>query len=178
MAINVPGAGTTRQKDTTVFVDLTQRVKSAQIVRRGYQVPAAKVDSKQVEKIIGDYQVVDARNLPRVVSQSVAAGTRVAEGTAVDLVLAPKSSVVFDMFEGIHTAFKGKSVDQFDVIANNTEARKTLLTYENPQDVPNADKNALISLFGANGVPIDETKTDTGFNAAFNAMRSAMAYTE
>jgi hypothetical protein len=170
---NIPAS-----KSGTVFVDLTQQVKSAQIVRRGYQVPAAKVDVKEVEKVIGNFDIVAPNSLPRVISQSIVAGIKVSAGTAIDLVLAPKSAIPFDLFENIHVAFKGKTVDQVDAIATNTDARKILLSYENPEDVPTADKEALKQVFNNNNVGIDDSKTNTSFNAAFQTMRSAMAFQE
>jgi len=161
-----------------VFVDLTEDVKSAQIVRRGYQVPAARVDVAQAAKIIGDLQIVDPKVLPRVISQSIVPGTKVTAGTAVDLVLAPKSSIPVDIFQGIHTAFKGKPLTFTDPIATDAAARKILLTYEHPEDVPAVEKQALTGILTQNGVAIDDSKTETSFNAAFDTMRNVMAFQE
>ena len=165
-------------KSDKVFVDLTQQVKSAQIVRRGYQVPAVKVDLTKVQQVIGDFTVVDPKNMPRVVSQSIQPGIKVSAGTSVDLVLAPRSAIPFDLFEGVHASFKGKTVDQVEPIATNAEARKILLSYENPQDIPAPEKTLLTQVFNQNQVQIDEARTETSFNAAFNSMRNAMAFQE
>jgi hypothetical protein len=182
MSIRIPNAlinaANLAARSEKVFIDLTQQVKSAQIVRRGFQVPAVKVDLTKVQQVIGDLIAVDPKVLPRVVSQSIQAGVKVSAGTSVDLVLAPRSAIPFDLFEGVHLSFKGKMVDQVDPIATNAEARKILLTYENPQDIPAAEKTLLTQVFNQNQVPIDETSTDTGFNAAFNSMRNAMAFQE
>src|SRR5262245_51597175 len=159
-----------------VFVDLTEDVKSAQIVRRGYQVPAAKVDVAQAAKIIGDLQVVDPKTLPRAISQSIAPSTKMTAGMAVDLVLAPESAIPADIFHCIHIAFKGKPLTFTYAIATDADARKILLTYEHPEDVPAAEKQTLTGVLVRNGVAIDDTKTDTSFNAAFDTMRSAMAF--
>ena len=40
-----------------------------EFVRRGYQVPAAKVDIKEVEKVIGNFQVVDPKALRALLAQ-------------------------------------------------------------------------------------------------------------
>src|SRR5438093_6890882 len=175
MAANISASALAASR---VFVDLTEDVKSAQIVRRGYQVPAAKVDVAQAAKIIGDLQVVDPKVLPRVLSQSITPGTRVTAGTAVDLVLAPKSAIPVDIFQGVHAAFKGKSLTFTDPIATDADARKILLTYEHPEDVPAVEKQTLTGVLTRNGVAIDDSKTETSFNAAFDTMRSAMAFQE
>jgi hypothetical protein len=177
MAGNIPVSGFALSSNA-VFVDLTQEVKSAQIVRRGYQVPAAKVDVAQAAKIIGDLQVVDPKNLPRVVSQSIVPGTKVTAGTAVDLVLAPKSSIPIDIFQDIHVAFKGKALTFTDPIAADADARKILLTYERPEDVPAVERQTLTGVLSRNGVAVDDSKTETSFNAAFGTMRSVMAFQE
>lgn len=174
MALNIAS----KVANANVLVDLTETVKSAQIVRRGYQVPAAKVDVSQAAKVIGELQVVNPKVLPRVISQSIVPGTKVPAGTAVDLVLAPKTIIPIDIFEGVHAAFKGKTVSDADPIATDVDARKILLTYEDPADVPAPEKQALTQILTRNGVNIDNTKTDTSFDAAFNTMRSVMAFQE
>ncbi|MCX6627065.1 MAG: PASTA domain-containing protein [Candidatus Solibacter sp.] len=177
MAVNIP-SNALSQSSKSVFVDLTQEVKSAQIMRRGYQGPAAKVDVAQAAKIIGDLQIVDPKTQPRVISQTIAPGTKVTAGTAIDLVLAPKSSIPLDIFQDIHSAFKGKALTFTDPIAADADARKILLTYERPEDVPAVEKAALTGVLARNGVSINESQTNTGFNAAFNTMRSVMAFQE
>jgi hypothetical protein len=39
-----------------------------------------------------------------------------------------------------------------------------------------ADKSLLIEQFTAVGVAVDESNADTGFDAAFNSMRGALAF--
>ena len=105
-------------------------------------------------------------------------GTKVAAGTGVDLVLAPKSAIPIDMFENTHTAFRGKTVDQVDGITGNSEARRILLTYENALDLPKPEKDELLGIFNQNHVIIDDTKVETSFDAAFDTMRNVMAFQE
>ena len=86
------------QEDKTILVDLTEKTAKAKVVREGYQVPPAALDKSKAQFEFDNYEVTPARALPRVVSQSVPAGTRVGAGTVVDLVLVPKSGVRFDIF--------------------------------------------------------------------------------
>ena len=53
---------------------------------------------------------------------------------------------------------------------------QTLLKYDTPDQVPAADKQALTAQFAQNGITVNEANADTGFAAAFNTARGALAF--
>ncbi len=161
-----------------VYINLSPAPAQAKVVREGYQVPAVALDVSKSSFFIDNLQQISRKDEPRVVTQSVPAGTKVMPGTAVDLVLAPTSTVPFDIFHNPHKDLVGKNLNvATDGILENASVRQALLKYDNPGDVPAADKTMLISQFAESAnVHVDEGSADTGFDAAFNSLRSALAF--
>jgi len=160
-----------------LFVDLSQKAAQAKIVREGYQVPTPKVDAVRANFVLENLEIIAPRVLPRVISQSVKAGTKVTQGTVVDLVLVPKSSIPFDMFEVVHADLAGKNVDSLtETLLENSKARQILLNHENPEDIPPADKEFLTVELGRSGVRVDEADAGRTFTKAFAGARGALAF--
>ncbi|MCU0584490.1 MAG: hypothetical protein MUC46_00280 [Desulfobacterales bacterium] len=164
-------------EEKTVFIDLTQKAAKAKVVREGYQVPAAAFDKNKADFAFDQFEVLPPRSLPRVVSQSVPAGTKVTRGTVVDLVLVPGQSVPFDIFDGVHADFKGKTVHfMTENMLADAKTRQIFLKYEDPDDLPTADKALLQSQFTQSGISLDESVEDKSFNAAYRTARGALAF--
>ena len=160
-----------------VFVDLSRTAVSADVVREGYRVPTAKVDRARADFLLGELVEVTKRDEPRIVSQSVAAGTSVPAGTVVNLVLTPRSNVPFDIFEGVHEDLRSRTVDQFlDGPLNNPSIRENVLRYERAADVPQDVRNQLVTAFQGSAITINEAQAKTSFEAAFNGARAALAF--
>jgi len=160
-----------------VYINLSPAPAQAKVVREGYQVPAVELDVSKSSFFVDNLQQISRKDEPRVVSQSVPAGTKVMPGTAVDLVLAPTSAVPFDIFQNPHKDLKGKTLNvATEGILEKAEVRQILLKYDTPDDVPAGDKNTLISQFASANVHVDEASADTGFDAAFNSLRGALAF--
>jgi hypothetical protein len=158
-------------------VDLSPEPAKAKVVREGYQVPAVALDTKKSTFFLDNLKQIAPQQEPRVVSQTIPPGTKVLPGTAVDLVLAPTSTIPFDIFENPHKSLVGRNVNALtDGILQDTTVRQTLLKYDNPADVTPQDKALLTSKFAEADVQVDEASADTGFTAAFNSARGALAF--
>jgi hypothetical protein len=189
MAITNPGATQlaaastlARQPFSTQFaqqitVDLNPAPTPARIVREGYQVPSVALNLTKSAFFLDDLRQIPVRDEPRVVSQSVPAGSKVMPGTTVDLVMAPTAEIPFDIFELPHRNLIGVHLNTImDGILQNAAVRQTLLKYDNPADVPPAEKAVLLSNFAVAKVQVDDAHADTSFAAAFNSMRGALAF--
>jgi hypothetical protein len=165
------------QAAQTVVIDLSPQPAQAKVVREGFQVPAVALDAAKAGFFIDNLAQIDVRQEPRVVSQSVPPGTKVLPGTAVDLVLARTSDIPINIFQDPHRALQGQTLNALtDGILQDNTVRQTLLSFATAADVPAAAKTALTAQFNANGITIDEANADTGFAAAFNTARSALAF--
>jgi hypothetical protein len=160
----------------TQFIDVSPKPAQAKVVREGFQVPSVALDVQKASFLVDQLVTVTPADLPRVIAQSVAKGTKVAAGTVVDLVLAPKSSVPFDIFAATHADLKGKALSVADPVVNNADVRQILLTYDNPADVPTADQQTLTTAFAGVGITVNNSDPTRTFSEAFNAMRGAVAF--
>jgi hypothetical protein len=164
-------------KAEQVLINLSPAPAQAKVIREGYQVPGVALDINKSNFFIENLQQISRKDEPRVVTQSVPAGTKVMPGTAIDLVLAPTQTIPFDIFQNPHKDLVGRKLNTVtDTILENGSVRQMLLKYDTPGDVPAADKTALINSFAEANVQVDEASADTGFNAAFNSLRSALAF--
>jgi len=166
-----------RTTSSETVVDLTPRTKQAKVVREGFAVPAAKLDETKSQFFVDNLPTALPKDEPRVVSQSVKAGTNVPPGTTVDLILAPTHLIPFDIFENPHKNLMGKNINVVtDGILQDSKVRQTLLKFDNADDVPQADKAMLINEFKKANVNVDEAAADTSFGTAFDSMRAALAF--
>src|SRR5262249_24295047 len=143
MALNIKDVSITTREAAVEFIDLSEKPAKAKIVRQGFDVPQVALDVKKVDQFIGDLTQIPTKDLPRVGSQAIPSGTKVAKGTVVDLVLAPRSKTPFNIFQNFHADLAGKNLDSIDGLFTDVNARKTLLNYEFSGDIPTAEKNQL-----------------------------------
>jgi hypothetical protein len=167
----------TSQAATPVLIDLSPQPAQAKVVREGFQVPTVALNPAKASFFIDNLTLIDVKQEPRVVSQSVPAGTKVLPGQAVDLVLALTRDIPIDIFELPHRDLKNQRLNLLtDGILQDNAVRQTLLKYALPADVPTSEKTALVAQFAQQGITIDEGNADTGFAAAFSTVRSALAF--
>jgi hypothetical protein len=166
---------TALQRD--LVVDLTPTPAKAKVVREGYQVPLVALNPQVSNFFLDNLTPISPRQEPRVVAQTIPAGTKVLPGTAIDLVLATTTTIPFDIFDTVHASLKGQTLNVLDPLLDNATVRQTLLKYNSAADVAPEDKVALVAAFNQSEVlSINETNSTTNFQAAFNSARSALAF--
>jgi len=147
------------------------------IGRGGFAIPDVTFNHNFVNAFVNDLQPLPTRNEPRVVSQSIAPKTKVTPNTTVDITMTPRSVIPFDVFDVVHPALLGKPIDIVDSILHDATARQTLLRYDNPNDVPAAERTNLINqLQVAANVTVNDANANTSFSTAFQSLRSALAF--
>ena len=190
MALNIKTTASTLAANTTtglvrqttqvaapVVIDLSPQPAQAKVVREGFAVPAVALNPAKASFFIDNLAQIDLRQEPRVVSQSVPAGTKLLPGQAVDLVLAFTRDIPIGIFDQPHRDLKDRALNVLtDGLLQDTTVRQTMLKYTTPAEVPTADKTALVAQFAQQGITVDEASADTGFAAAFNTVRSALAF--
>lgn len=160
-----------------VFVDVSAKTVSADVVREGYLIPAAKVDQARADFLVGELVEVTKRDEPRVISQSVRKGTAVPAGTVVNLVLTQRSNVPLGIFENVHSGLQQRNVDQLlDGPLDDALVRENVLKYENAAEVPQDIRAQLTVAFEGADIAINEAQANTNFESAFNGARAALAF--
>jgi hypothetical protein len=156
---------------------VSPKTAKPKVVREGYQVPTPVFDQKKTDFLLDQLDIVAPRQTPRVVSQSIPAGTRVTPGTVVDLILAPADDISFDIFTTPHADLRDKPVTfLIDTVLDNPQARQILLTYDRLEDVPEADKQVLRNEFTRHDITITEDEGERGLGRAWDSARGALAF--
>lgn len=168
---------TTISQAKVVRVEVDDKPAVAKVVREGFQVPAVTFNPQRAEFFLENLDIIQPRQTPRVVSQSIRQGTKVGAGTVVDLILAPPSAIPFDIFDNVHRDLRARNVAVLvDGILQEPVTRQTLLKYDKAQDVPAAERAALTQRFQSANIGVDDAAPDTSFEAAFNSARGALAF--
>ncbi len=107
-------------RSSTVFVEIRPSSVAAEVARAGSMLPAVAIDARIVDSVLDRLTPVATK----VVSQSVAPGTAVPRGTAVDLVLARPGDLPGRIIPGIHEAFKVRTIG--DIGQQLIEAQPTV----------------------------------------------------
>jgi hypothetical protein len=159
------------------FVDISEKPKQANIVRAGKQVPYLALDKSRLADFINVGDLVTPSAAARVVSQSVETGTKVPRGTVVDLVLAARSVVPVELIPGAHRGFAERTMDDLVVsFLSDRAIGDAVLNYEQPEDVPEAERQAMEAQLATRDIPIDPADSAQDFGAAFRALRGAAAF--
>lgn len=155
-------------------IDVSQNAPPPSIVRDGREVTPPAFDPAQVGDFISHSVPLVRTQVPVTVSQSIPAGTRVARGTPVDLVLTTVSNIPFHIFDNIHADLANKTVaDLLPVVA---DARIAPLLDQDPATL-NADQKGIITTaLKASGVNVVETDPSRNFNLAFQSLQNARVF--
>ena len=160
----------------TQFIDISEKPTKAKVVREGFQVPPVVLDDKKATFVLENLPTVQPKAAPRVVSQSIPPGTKVTPGTVVDLILAPKDVIPFDIFEAVHADLKLKNLNHVDDVVENVAVREVLLKRESASEVTTEEKQLLVTEFQKKGITVNEADSNRTFDKAFSNVRSAVAF--
>jgi hypothetical protein len=158
-------------------IDVSDKPLKSNVVRQGKQVPAVALDQKIVDTFVTPDVIVTPTLAPRVVSQSIAPGIKVAKGASVDIVLAPRHTIPIDVIVGIHEGFRGRSVGVVvDNILTQPEVVGAVLDFETAADVPAPQRAAIEAALAANDIGIVPDDSKRNFDAAFRTLKGAAAF--
>jgi hypothetical protein len=158
-------------------IDISDKPLKSNVVRQGRQVPAVALDPRAVDAILGPEVIITPGQAPRVVSQSIPPGTKVARGAGVDISLAPRSTIPIDVIVGFHPDFRGKNVGGVvEVILANRQVSDAVLDFDNAADVPAATRAVIEQTLTTNQVGINNDDPTRSFEAAFLTLKGVAAF--
>jgi hypothetical protein len=158
------------------FVDLSEKTTSSKQVREGFLVPATTINKQRAEFTLEQLPAAPRPSIPRVVTQSIVAGTHVSPGTVVDLVLAPKQSLPFGIFDRVHADLQAKTIDFLDDVIENPDVRKLVLTFDSGDTMTAAEKQVITTAMAQKQITVKPDDADRSFNAMFEGLRTAAAF--
>lgn len=158
-------------------IDVSDQPVKPNVVRQGKQVPAVAIDQKIVDTFITPDVIVAPQLVPRVVSQSIAPGVKVARGASVDLVMAPRTTIPVDVIVGLHEGFRGRNIGSVvDTILAAPEVTNAVLDFETAADVPASTRAVIEQALAANEIGIVPDDAKRNFDAAFRTLKGAAAF--
>jgi hypothetical protein len=155
-----------------VFVDVSGQSTQAQVSRAGFNVGEIAIRPDVLDDILDTRPVI----VTKVVSQSIAAGTAVARGTAIDIVLTRTDDLPIRVIPGIHEAFTEFTVQNvFSQFEGNATVRDIIRRRTDVSQLTADEQTQLTSQLNANGVNIG-TEATNNLGSAFNALQAAFTF--
>lgn len=169
---NVRSAAAARATATPVFVDVSEKATTAQVSRAGFNVGEILVRPDVLDGVLGTRPVVRTK----VVSQSIVAGTAVARGTAIDIVITRTDDLPLTIIPGIHEAFTNLTVGAlFGQFEQNAVVRDIVKRRTDPSQLTATEQTQLATALEGNGVQIG-TDTSNDLTSAFTALQAAFTF--
>lgn len=162
----------TRVAEQTIAVDVGASTTKAEVSRGGFSIAEIPVSEELISSFLDTRPIVQTK----VVTQSIAPGTAVAVGTAIDLVITSPTDLPVNVVPGIHQAFANLTMAQLNTqFATDPRVRDILRTRSTPADLTTDDIATLTEVLHTNNVPVS---TDPGqtVGAAFTAIQAAFTF--
>jgi hypothetical protein len=184
VAIDALPAGTTTKATTTGIaltrvesrvVDVGAATVIPTVVRGGEEVKSPQLNLDKVSDLVTRLVPITRIKVPRVVSQSIPAGTRIPKGTPVDLVLIPVSDIDFSLLTTVHDDLKAKTIDSMLPLVSDP-AIVPILQKDSVDNLTDAEKATLTSKLAPLGVTVDNTVPGKSLSLAFQSLQSAKAF--
>lgn len=164
--------------DKVVVVDVSEKPATSKIVREGYDVPAVTINKSNADFFISQLPPLTSTQSPKVVIQSIAAGTKVVVGTAVDITLAPPDIIPATVIDNLHADLAEANIATLTTGAlNDSKTRQILLKYDKSENVAENDRSYLEGVLKEyHNVSVDDADPERTFDRAYTSMKSALAY--
>ncbi|MEM9519503.1 MAG: hypothetical protein AAGA37_09290 [Actinomycetota bacterium] len=140
LAIKNATAAAAPRAPQQVFVQLGESRKNPNILRDNYAVPSFEIDDAVINDVVLGPVI---RN--KVVTQSIAPGTVVAKGTAIELVLAPAFELPGRIIPNGHQFFAEVSMQEAynDFVRDDPIMRRVLERNPDPQRMSTEDRETV-----------------------------------
>jgi len=168
-------AGARPAAERPISVDVGEGTVSSTILREGREVRSPELNPRKVEDLLARTVVINRNRVPRIVAQSIPAGTRVPRGTPVDLVLLPVSDIDFSLFDRVHEDFQRRRVEEILPILADPQV-EPLLDKARPEDLSEAERATITAKLAPLGITVDDATPAKSFATAFETLQSTRAF--
>jgi hypothetical protein len=162
-----------------VSVDVgDQNAAPPSILRGGKEVVPPVVIDKLVDNFVGGLVPLPRPQIPRVISQSVPANTRVAVGTTIDIVLVPVGDVNVGLLGGTHPDLSNIPITTLMPAVIDPAVQPLLEKTTDPTTLTADQKTAISAAWAkvAPNAPINEQDQTRNFATVFNTLQSVRSF--
>ena len=125
----------------------------ARIVRDGVQVSDVRLDEKKIDAALVGIREVEAR----VATQNIPAGTPVAKGTTINLVMVESNRMPAAAVDGIHVGMAAENLQSiYDKYLKNDADLLNIVARAGGDPIPPADRQKIKDTLTAKGLPVNE----------------------
>jgi hypothetical protein len=161
-----------RASGTPIFIDVSEKATTAEVSRGGFSLGEIPIRPEILTGILENRPILATK----VVSQSIAPGTAVAQGTAVDIVLTHTDDLPMIVVPGIHEAFNAKTVGAvFNQFQANATVKDIIRRRTDPSQLTADEQTLLTATLEANQVHIGTAPTNN-LDSAFTALQAAFTF--
>jgi hypothetical protein len=148
------GASTFTPQESVVYVDIGSKAIEPQIARDGIPIKAIPINPDRFDDFFGGRPQVDHK----IVSQSVPAGTSIAQGTTIHIELAQPGSIPVGVIDGVISALADQPIGGVyqTFIEGNTEMNRVLARTAESGVLSGADQVIVEQAFAENGIALTQ----------------------
>jgi hypothetical protein len=174
LTTNAAAAAAARATVSDVVVDLDAAPAKATIVRGTTAVETPSINLERASGLLENFIPVAHNNDPRGVRQSIAEGTIVARGTAVDVDFLTPNQVTLGIFEGVHADLQNLTVNGVASLLQDPEV--TPLLQKSTNDLTAAERQNLTAKLATINVGVDDTVPSRSLAAAVVGLKTAEVF--
>jgi hypothetical protein len=160
---------------SSIPIDVGDKTVRSTVLRDGLEVKAPVLDRDRVTEFIDKLPPVHRFSIPRVLSQSIAAGVKVARGTVVDITCVPGTVIKVGLLENSHAALRERTVASVANVIKDDLA-SVLAAHATSESLTAIDRAKLQTAFTQLDITIDDAQADRSFETAFQTLRDVQVF--
>jgi hypothetical protein len=155
--------------------EVSEIVSVPQVTRDGHLVRTVNLNDDRVAELVDRLKVPPRSSLPRVVTQSVAAGTLVQRGTAIDLTLVRPVDIKFDVFGKVHSALLNRSVASM-LAAMPANVTSIVAAKEGPATLTAAERDTVTTFLNSQQIATAGGVNENSFEAVYGVLVDSQVF--
>lgn len=156
-------------------IDVGDKPVRSTVLRDGREVKAPVLIPEKVFEFVDRLPPVNRFTIPRVLTQGIAPGVKVARGTVVDITCVPATAIKVGLLETSHVALRERTVA---TVANviNDDLATVLSGHESASSLTQADRTKVQTAFNQLQITTDDTRADSSFETAYQTLRDVHVF--
>src|SRR5262249_27396296 len=159
----------------TIPIEVGDKTVRSPVLRDGLEVKAPVLSPDRVFDFVDKLPPVSRFTIPRVLTQGIAAGVKVARGTVVDVTMVPATAIKVGLLEQSHVALRDRTVASVANVINDDLAT-VLAAHETSATLADADRTKVQTAFTQLQITTDEKQADKSFETAFQTLRDVHVF--